>query len=904
MELAVALKAGAKLGPYEILSPIGVGGMGEVYRAKDSRLEREVAIKVLPSHLTANIEFKKRFEREARAISSLTHPNICTLHDIGHEAGVDYLVMELIEGETLAQRIAKGALPLEELLRVGIEIASALDKAHRAAIVHRDLKPGNIMLTRSGAKLLDFGLAKATPGPAGLSTAPDAATITEPLTGKGTIVGTCQYMAPEQLEGKGADQRTDIFAFGAVLYEMATGQRAFEGGSRASLIASIMSSQPRAISEIQPMTPPALEHLVRSCLAKNPEDRIQTAHDMKLQLQWIAEGGSQLGVQAVTTSNRRGREKIAWGLAFVGVVLSVALGVWNLRATNEDARTYRMNVLPPEGTTLVSIDQHAGPVVLSPDGMRMAFVASAGEDRQRIWVRSLDKFDAVPLAGTENAERLFWSSDGSKLGFFADRKLKTIDADGGPTIYLADASDSRGGTWNREGTIVFAPNWNVGLSRVSASGGPVTVVTRLDSAKEEATHRYPCFLPDGRHFLYLARRAGAGAGTEPAIVLASLDSTQRRTILRAASSVTYASGHILFARQQTLMAVKFDLDRLAIVGDAFPIADDLLVDERFSLAVFSASQNGTIAYQTGEASSLGQLTWIDRSGKPIGVVGEPEYYQNLSGPELSPDDAKVLFSIQDMETGLEDVWIRDLARDMQVRFTFGRVDGRPAASHGAIWSPDGTQVVYGCLFGRVSDLVRKPALGKGVAETLLEGPGGYAQPRSFSPDGKLILFEPQSVETGQDILVLTLGEDQKPKPFADSTVDEFFGQFSPDGKFVAFVSDVSGRNEVYVATFPNRDGEWQVSTRGGTEPRWRSDGTELYFFDPEDWLNATEVSFEESRFAIGTTKKLFEARRIGDCWRYAAASDGERFLVNVPTSAVAASPIHVVVNWLAERRNR
>ncbi len=899
----MGLETGTKLGPYEILSPLGAGGMGEVYRAKDSRLERNVAIKVLPSHLTDNSEFKQRFEREAKSISQLSHPNICTLHDIGNENGIDFLVMELLEGETLAQRLNKGPLPLEDVLRFGIEIASALDKAHRAAIVHRDLKPGNIMLTKSGAKLLDFGLAKSAPGQSGLSMAPDAVTMTEPLTGKGTIVGTFQYMAPEQLEGKDADQRTDVFAFGAVLYEMATGERAFEGSSRASLIASIMSSQPSAMSELQPMTPPALEHLVRSCLTKDPDDRIQTAHDVKLQLQWIVEGGSQLGVPAVAASNRRGREKLAWGLAIVGVVLSVTLGVWNLRTTDEDARTYRMNVLPPEGTTLVSIDLHAGPVVLSPDGTRMAFVARAGEGRQRIWVRSLDKFDAAPLAGTEGAERLFWSPDGRKLGFFADEKLKTIDADGGPTFSLADAPESRGGTWNREGTIVFAPNWNVGLSRVSASGGSVAVLTTLDEAKEESTHRYPCFLPDGRNFLYLARRSGSGSGTEPAIVLASLDSTERRTILSAASSVSYASGHILFARQQTLMAIKFDTDRLAIVGDAFPLADDLLVDERFSLAVFSASHNGMIAYQTGEASSLGQLTWIDRSGKQIGVVGEPQNYQSLSSPELSPDDARVLFSIQDMKTGNEDVWMRDLARDMQIRFTFGQVDGKPASSFGAIWSPDGTHVVYGSLSGRVSDLIRKPALVTGIAETLLKGPGGYAQPRSFSPDGKLILFEPQSVETGQDILVLMLGEDKKLEPFADSTVDEFFGQFSPDGKFVAFVSEVSGRNEVYVATFPDRDGEWQVSTRGGTEPRWRPDGTELYFFDPEDWLNATEISFEESRFAIGATKKLFEARGTGDAWRYDVASDGERFLVNMPTSDVAASPIHVVVNWLGERRN-
>ena len=391
----------------------------------------------------------------------------------------------------------------------------------------------------------------------------------------------------------------------------------------------------------------------------------------------------------------------------------------------------------------------------------MAFVARPGEGQQRIWIRSLDKFDAAPLAGTEGAERLFWSPDGRKLGFFADRKLMIIDADGGPTLSLASVTDSRGGTWNREGTIIFASNWNAGLSRVSASGGSVEVLTTLDVASEECTHRYPYFLPDGRHFLYLSRKAGVGPGAEPAIVLASLDATEKRTILNTASSIAYASGHILFARQQTLMAVQFDVERLAVVGDAFPIADDLLVDERYSLAIFSVSQNGTIAYQTGVASSLGQLTWIDRSGKQGGLIGEPENYQNLSGPELSPDDAKVLFSIRDIETGLEDVWIRDLARDMQVRFTFGHVDGKLVSSYGAIWSPDGTHVVHGTLSGRHCYLIRKPAFGTGVAETLLDGPGiffldtdtgaaeGWIAPvrdrREFelwgmSADGRLVLY--------------------------------------------------------------------------------------------------------------------------------------------------------------------
>jgi len=576
--------------------------------------------------------------------------------------------------------------------------------------------------------------------------------------------------------------------------------------------------------------------------------------------------------------------------------------MWILRSTNQDTRTYRMSVLPPEGTALVSTGENAGPVSLSPDGTRMAFVAGAG--RQQIWIRSWDEFGATPLAGTDGARRLFWSPDGRKLGFFADDKLKTIDAAGGPALSLADAGGSRGGTWNRDGTIIFAPTWNAGLMRVSVSGGAVEEVTKLDEASEESTHRYPYFLPDGRHFLYLSRRAGAGRGVEPAIMLASLDSAEKKTIIKTASSVAYASGHILFSRQRTLMAVKFDVEQLAIAGDAFPIADHLLVDERYSLAVFSASQNGIVAYQTGEASAFAQLTWFDRSGKQIGIVGKPENYQDTSGPELSPDSAKVLFSVQDLETGLEDVWIRDLARDMQVRFTFGHLNEKRAGSFGAIWSPDGSHVVYGSLTGRSSKLIQKTASGAGAAETLLEKSGDFALPCSFSPDSKLILFQPLSVETGSDLWILPLGAGREAEPFANSKANEGLGQFSPDGKFVAFVSDVSGRLEVYVASFPDREGEWQVSTHGGSEPRWRSDGTELYFFDAENWLNATEVQLKESKFEIGTTKKLFLARGTGERWRYDVAADGERFLVTVPTSDETASPIHVVVNWPAEVGNR
>ena len=652
------------------------------------------------------------------------------------------------------------------------------------------------------------------------------------------------------------------------------------------------------------MTPPALEHLVRSCLAKDAEDRIQTAHDVGLQLQWIAEGGSRLGVPAVVASNRRGREGTAWTLAVLGCALSVVLGVWVIRSMNQIVPTYRMSVTPPKDAVLVSVGEDAGAVALSPDGSRMAFVARAEGGQNQIWIRSLDHFDAKPLAGTEGARRLFWSPDGRKLGFFGDDKLKTIDAGGGPAISLADAPNSRGGTWNHDGVIIFAPTWNAGLMRVSASGGPVEVATKLDEASGDATHRYPWFLPDGRHFLYLARRAGAGSGEAPAIILATLDSDKNHKLLDTASSVAYASGHILYSRQRTLMAVKFDSEQLAIVGDAFPIADNLLVDERFSLAVFSASQNGIVAYQTGKAGLSSQLKWIDRNGKQLGLVGKPQTYQDTSSPNLSPDGTKILISIQDLETGLEDIWIRDLVRDMQTRFTFGHMDGKRTGSFGAIWSADGTQVAYGRLAGRESSIVQRVATGAGAAEILLDDPGGFTKPCSYSLDGKFLLLEPHSNETGKDLWFLQLGESSKAQPFANSKVNESLGQFSPDGKFVAFESNMSGRPEVYVASFPDRQAEWQVSTQGGTEPRWRNDGQELYFFDPQNWLNATKIEHKESRLEVGTTKKLFQSGKVVGDWRYDVTPDGERFLVTVPSSDETASPIHVIVNWLHERGDR
>ncbi|HSS45480.1 MAG TPA: protein kinase, partial [Thermoanaerobaculia bacterium] len=554
----MTLAAGTRLGPYEITGALGAGGMGEVYRARDTRLERTVAVKVLPSHLSASPEVRQRFEREAKTISQLSHPHICALYDVGREGDTEYLVMELLEGETLSERLAKGPLPLEQTLRYGIETADALDKAHRQGIVHRDLKPGNVMLTKSGVKLLDFGLAKAMapPAPRGSLT---ALPTQQGLTQEGTILGTFQYMAPEQLEGKETDTRSDIFAFGAVLYEMATGRKAFSGSSQASLITAIMSSEPASISSVQPMTPPALDRVVKTCLAKDPDDRWQTAHDVMLQLKWIAEGGSQAGVPGPIVARRKSRERLAWGMAAVAFLMALAAvsAFLYLQDRREAPRMVRSSILLPEK---LRFDLGTVPVAVSPDGRRIAFAASDAEGKKLLWVRSLDALSAQPLAGTDGACCPFWSPDGRFLGFFASGKLKKVEASGGPAQTLCDAPNNRGGTWNRAGEIAFAPAARDPIQRVPSSGGAATPATKLDSSRGEISHRWPFFLPDGRHFLYFAMGAFYGPkAVSNGIYVGSLDSQERRLLLRADSNVAYAPpGYLLFLRERTLMAQPFN----------------------------------------------------------------------------------------------------------------------------------------------------------------------------------------------------------------------------------------------------------------------------------------------------------------------------------------------------------
>jgi eukaryotic-like serine/threonine-protein kinase len=577
----VALASGAKLGPYEIVAPLGAGGMGGVYRARDTRLDRTVAIKILPAHLSSDPEAKQRFEREARAISSLNHPNICTLYDVGHQDGIDYLVMEFLEGQTLADRLMKGPLPLDQVLKYGIEICEGLEKAHKTGVIHRDLKPSNVMLTKTGAKLMDFGLAKATP-----ATAPPSSSLTatisgpsadQPLTARGTLVGTFQYMSPEQLEGQDADARSDIFALGALLYEMATGKRAFTGKTQASIVAAILASEPPPISTLQPMSPPALDQAAKVCLAKDPDERLQTVHDVKLQLKWIADGGASSATQAGIATPAKGTPRIrerALAAALVFALIALVLGFVHFRHPVSDAPSVRSSILPPKNASFVNGVANSG-YALSPDGTRLVFSAQSVEGRTTLWMRPLNSLATQELAGTENASFPFWSPDGQWIGFFADGKLKKVPASGGSVQVICDAPLGRGGTWNAQGVIVFTPSTVDPLFRVSANGGTPTPVTQLDASLGETTHRWPDFLPDGVHFLYLGRQFSLAKPS--AIYVGSLDSLSHKKIRDGFTEAHYAApGYLVFGREHgTLFAQRFDLSSLSVVGEAVPIAGDV-----------------------------------------------------------------------------------------------------------------------------------------------------------------------------------------------------------------------------------------------------------------------------------------------------------------------------------------
>ena len=875
----MTMPAGARLGPYEILAPLGAGGMGQVYRGRDTRLERQVAIKILSPHISGDPDFKARFEREARLISALNHPNICTLHDLGESDGRGYLVMELCEGESLADRLARGPLPVEQILLYGTQIADALDRAHRTGIIHRDLKPANIMLTRSGAKLLDFGLAKPT-----LAISAADATQQKSITAEGSIVGTFQYMAPEQFEGAEADARSDIFAFGCVLYEMATGKRPFDGKTRASLIASILEREPAPISTLVPLTPPALQRVIKTALAKDPEERWQSAHDMLLELRWIAEAGSEAGVAAPVVIRRKKRERIAWSLAAVAGVLALISGALLWREYARPEQSFALNLSPASETAFMLSGNDSGSLTISPDGRFVTFAAKEEDGKTLLWLREVNSPTARPLTGTEGGRFPFWSPDSRFLAFFADDKLKKISIAGGPPLALATVQlNPRSGSWNEDGVIVFSPNSLSSIHKVAAAGGPVTAVTKL--AQGETTHRWATFLPDGKHFLYFAGSHGARNESETnAIYVSSLDG-QPKLLLHARSNSVYSKGHLLFVRDRVLMAQPLDLKALELRGDPIPVAANLQYDGGFFRGSFAASPGGALVYRTGTATADLQLTWLDRGGNKVADVGEPAGWGEF---DLSPDGKSLIAQIQDHVTGGSKLWMYDLERNIRTRFSFETL-----SDFDPIWSSDGSQVLYAGIEKQVWDLYVKPASGSGRAQ-LLYASELNKRPTDWSPDYVAFFsFDPQRQKTG--IWLLPMQGEKKPIPFMPSNFNMQALRFSPDGKWALYRSDESGANEIYVVPFPGPGGKWQVSQGGAEAANWFKGGREI-IYNSESGLFAVDVAVHGSSVKIGTPRLLFRDSLAvdGD-----ATSDGERFLLARQPVRKLEEPVTIATNWMA-----
>ncbi|HYN41594.1 MAG TPA: protein kinase [Thermoanaerobaculia bacterium] len=892
----MTLNAGSRLGPYEIVSLLGAGGMGEVYKARDTRLDREVAVKVLLTGDTTSDEMRQRFEREAKAISQLSHPHICALYDVGSHEGTEYLVMEYLEGETLAGRISKGPLPLDRLLPIGIQVAEALDRAHRQGIVHRDLKPGNVMLTKSGVKLLDFGLARTLApqaGPSGMTSLPTMAQPT-PLTQKGSILGTFQYMAPEQLEGGEADARSDIFAFGAVLYEMATGRKAFEGKSQASVIGSILKDEPPAVSSLAPMTPPALDRVVATCLAKDPDDRIQTAHDVRLQLQWIAEGGSQPGVPAPVGARRRSRERLAWTVAAVALVAAAGLCAVLLLAPKKTERVFRSALPPPEGTSFWLESNTPGPAVISPDGSQVAFTAADANGKVLLYVRSLDAAEARALSGTEGAQYPFWSPDGRSLGFFTPGKLKTIDAAGGAPLTLCTAPEGKGGAWSQAGVIVFAAGPTQGLSRVFDKGGEPTLITKLDTKRGDDSHRHPRFLPDGKHFLYVSRTQRAAGEGNPVIV-ASVDGGAEKVLLRSPAAALYASGHLLYLREATLMARPFDTSSLAFTGDAAPVAEGILMPALpTAVGVFSASQNGVLVYQTARGELTARLQWFTRDGKPDGTLGEPADYGEIV---LSPDGRQAAATIRDTATGTHDIWVFDLGRGVRTRFTFD-----PGDDTGSVWSPDSAALVFSSNRKGHYDLYRK-ALDGSSEEVAIVVSARDKHAGSFTDGGRSVLYAEAGSEPGVETLTVALEGAGKPESWRKAKYNEISSPPSPDGRWLPYSSEESGRWEVYVTSFPRAGRKWQISSEGGAYAFWSADGKEIIYHDLSGMMRSVAVTPRGETLEGGEPRPLFRVAGPNPTGStFWPTADHQRFLA-VGEGQKPNGLLDLVVNWPLQLRD-
>jgi WD40 repeat protein/predicted Ser/Thr protein kinase len=875
----MGIAAGERVGSFEILAPLGEGAMGEVYKARDVRLERTVAIKVLRGGVAESPGRRQRFKREAKAIASLTHPHICTLYDVDSGTGVDYLVMEYIDGKTLAQILLEGPMPLEQVLRLGAEIADALGFAHRLGIVHRDVKPANVMLTRSGAKLLDFGLAKLRSEGGGLA-AELAAPQPQALTAEGTVVGTPAYMAPEQLEGHELDGRADVFALGALLYEMATGKRAFAASTAVAAMAAILSRSPSRLDHLERLSPPAFDRLVRRCLEREADDRWQNATDLAIELRWMAESAEQAAPPEVPPLHRLRAIslKVAAGLALAAAIV---LGTAHLARPPTLAREARFFLGKPAEASYISFDSAA----LSPDGKEIAYVAHARDGTSQLWVRALDSLSPRPLPGTEQARFPFWSHDCRFLGFFAEGRLKRVDTAGGSPQVICDAKDPQGGSWGREGVIVFAPESGKPLHRVSASGGASIPATRLEP--KDTGHYWPSFLPDGRHFVFLR---DAVQPQDHQLMVGSLDSESSEALFSALSNpVVTAMGTLLYVRHEKLYAQPFDLDSLRVSGEPALVAEQIGAVENMSWHrfEFTASDTGMLAYRSLAPDS--RFTWFDRSGRDLGSISEPDRILDF---DLSPDGARVSFEKLDPDGRVADLWILDADSRIGPRSRItSRLTFDQKSNLGPRWSPDGKWIAFTSYRSGHAQIFQRLAEDP-AKEVLLYDSAQDKRPACWSPDGRALLFTVG--EKGKNDLWALSTAEGTTKPLRDGDFDESQGRISPDGRWLAYCSNESGRMEVYVEGYSTPSPRRKVSLDGGTNPRWRGDSAELYYSILTPGAIVVVPIGAGGELTPDAAQELFQVPGLRG---FAVDAEGQRFLLNVQLEDYSASPLTVVIGW-------
>ncbi len=898
----MVLKPGSRLGPYEIVAPIGAGGMGEVWKAKDSRLDREIAIKILPARFAQNPQFLARFEREAKVISSLNHPNICVLHDVGElppgevtgahveegDASVRYLVMELVEGESVGDRLKRGPMPLSEVLRVGAQVAEALDAAHQKGIIHRDLKPDNVMLSRSGAKLLDFGLARAADEGSGVVEGlTNIPTEVKQITMQGAILGTFQYMAPEQLEGMEAGPRTDIFALGTLLYEMATGKKAFTGSTKTSLIASIVSSQPQPVSSAISTSPPALDYVIRKCLEKHPDDRWQSARDVAAQLRWISEAGSQAGQAPAVAAARRFDRRALLVLALAGWAAAAAALAWatlGRSGPGDSQLPLRAELLPPPGVELSAVSD--GTPALNPAGSRIVFVGRPQEGRQHLYLREIDTGEFRSLDNTDGASFPFWSPDGRWIAFFAEGKMRKIPSGGGPVQILCDARDGRGGSWGSTGTIVFAPEIQGPLMQVPEGGGTPTPATKIRDAS--ITHRNPCFLPDGRSFLLTER----DTYNDPVghVAMASLSEAIPRLVVEQASNPQYSSGYLLFVRDGNLAALRMDPATGKVEGSPSVVAEAVDYYNPRDLGNFTVSATGDLVYRRRQWRKT-QIVWLDASGRNAEPIGDSGYYQSqLPGSIILRAGRAVILKSNAVDAD-RDLWIMDLVRGQMTRSTFQSTDNLMSG----VLSPDGNHLAVSAAATSSAKKTTwiQSTSGSGKPEPILESPF-YVQ--DWSSDGRYLIGTLQRPGTGFDIAVVDLKGSKTAQTLVGSRFNETAPTASPDGRWLVWVSDESGGSEVYLTDFPTASQKWQISSEHGDAPFWAPDSSKVYYSTSKGLMQTAVGSATAPE--PGKPSSVFrDGPGVPDLAGPIAATDGRRFLGLTYVEAGSAEPLRLVLDW-------